>query len=77
MIPSYHKTKFTSIDGIIKECSRAKASIWSLGEIWLTKAEMLVEAAQTNLLAFDLLCGWTWKLLDGTFAFCLDKSIIC
>lgn len=38
------------------ECSTAKALVWPLGEIQLTKAEVLVEAFQTNLLAFDLLC---------------------
>lgn len=59
MITSCNKIKFLSIDGVIKECSTAKASVWPLGEIWLTKAEVLV------LLAFDLLCGNSgWNFME-------------
>lgn len=44
----------------------AKFSAWLSEEKWLIKVEMLVEAAHTRLLGFNLLCGQTRKLPKGT-----------
>lgn len=63
---SHHKVKFTGIDGIIKECPTAKITLWLPGETKLTRTEVLIGAANTNMLVFDLLYGRMWKLPDGT-----------
>lgn len=44
----------------------AKFSIRHSEEEWFIKAEMLVGAAHTSLLGFNLLCGQTGKLPNGT-----------
>ncbi|GAB0209671.1 pol-like protein ENS-3 [Grus japonensis] len=64
--PGRHKVKFTRIDGIVKECPTAKIALWLPGERKLTRTEVLVGAANTNILGFDVLSGRVWKLPDGS-----------
>ena len=60
------KVKFMGIDGVIKTCPTAKITLWLPGEQRMTKKEVLVGAAPTNILGFDLLHGRVWKLPNGT-----------
>ncbi|GAB0206094.1 pol-like protein ENS-3 [Grus japonensis] len=64
--PGRRKVKFTGIDGIVKECPTAKIALWLPGEKKLTRTEVLVGAASTNTLGFNLLYGRVWKLPDGS-----------
>jgi len=64
--PGLHQVKFTGVDGVIRECSTAKITLWLLGKPRLTHTEVLVGAANTNILGFGLLYGRVWKLPDGT-----------
>ncbi|GAB0208371.1 pol-like protein ENS-3 [Grus japonensis] len=64
--PGHRKVKFTGIDGIVKECPTAKIALWLPGERKLTRTEVLVGAANTNILGFDVLHGRVWKLPDGS-----------
>jgi len=64
--PGRRKVKFTGIDGVIRKCPTAKITLWLPGEQRLTRTEVLVGAANTNILGFDLLYGRVWKLPDGS-----------
>jgi len=64
--PGQHRVKFTGINGVEKQCPTAKISLWLPEEQKLTRVEVLVGAAYTNILGFDILHGCMWKLPDGT-----------
>ncbi|GAB0208996.1 pol-like protein ENS-3 [Grus japonensis] len=64
--PGRRKVKFTGIDGIVKECPTAKITLWLPGEKKLTLTKVLIGAANTNILGFDVLYGRVWKLPDGS-----------
>jgi len=64
--PGHRKVKFTGVDGVIRKCPTAKITLWFPGEQRLTHTEVLVGAANTNILGFDLLYGRVWKLPDGS-----------
>jgi len=55
--PTRRKVKFMGIDGVIKTCLTAKITLWLPGEQRITRKEVLVGAAHTDLLGFDLLHG--------------------
>jgi len=48
--PGCRKVIFTGIDGVIRKCPTAKTTLWLLGEPRLTRTEVLVGAANTNIL---------------------------
>ena len=49
-----------------KQCPTTKISLWLPEEQKLTRVEVLVGAAYTNILRFDILHGQMWKLPDET-----------
>lgn len=64
--PGQHRVKFMGINGVENQCPTAKISPWLPEEQKLTRIEVLVGAAYTNILGFDILHGCMWKLPDGT-----------
>ena len=64
--PGRCKVKRTGMDGVIKECPTAKITLWLPGEKKLIHEQVLIGAANTNILGLDLLDGKTWKLPDGS-----------